>query len=132
MKHRGDILRKEIDKSKVSKSKIAQELGITRRTLYNYFEEADLPYPIIEKVGEIIMFDFSVYFPELLPKNPDQESSYKELAEIWRNKYINLLEKYNKSMLEREEKLMTLFEKKISSISKSLSQIANRFKDESE
>lgn len=68
MIHRGEIVRKEIDKSGYNKSLLAERLGISRGTLYNKLEETNLNWEFIFQLGKIINHDFSIDFPELRKK----------------------------------------------------------------
>ena len=103
MNHRGQIVEKVIRKSGYSITKLAKKLGISRNTLYNRFENADLSYRFIMEVGNIIHYDFTVDFPTMKEEieaisNIPIHSVDRETLEIWRaeSKYILLLEQYSK------------------------------------
>lgn len=105
MIHRGQIVEKIVRKSGYSLTKLAAKLKISRNTLYNRFENANLGYRFIMEVGNIIHYDFTLDFPEM-KKEPSLMGDNESLtpiredksAELWRieSKYVNLLEKYNK------------------------------------
>eukprot|EP01132_Coremiostelium_polycephalum_P002972 gene2972-3710_t len=105
MVHRGQILEKIVRKSGFSLTKLAEKLGISRNTLYNRFDNANVGYRFIMDVGHIIHYDFSIDFPEM-KQEPNLIGDYPVLvtnrenksAELWRveTKYTNLLEKYTK------------------------------------
>ncbi|MEO3407297.1 hypothetical protein AAFN85_25490 [Mucilaginibacter sp. CAU 1740] len=76
---------------------------MNRRSVYNWFNQKYLKQEIIHEIGLLISHDFSVEFPELFRKtdflqvqggfhadNASDNSNY-----IWKDKYIELLEKYN-------------------------------------
>ena len=102
--HRGEILEKTLRKSGYSLTKLAGKLGISRNTLYNRFENANLSYHFIMEVGRIIYYDFTLDFPEMKEKieltnaNPVLQHGEDQSAALGRaeGKYTQLLEKYNK------------------------------------
>ncbi|ACE05703.1 hypothetical protein Aasi_0262 [Candidatus Amoebophilus asiaticus 5a2] len=120
MSHRGQIIEKIIRRSGYSITRLAKKLGISRNTLYNRFENANLGYRFIMEVGNIIHYDFTIDFPEMkeeieLMGDTPIRSFDRETAERWKaeSKYILLLEKYTKLLgmlakLANENTLTTL------------------------
>jgi transcriptional regulator with XRE-family HTH domain len=93
--HRGEIVEKILRKSGYSLTKIAKQLGISRNTLYNKFENANLSYHFIMKVGKIVYYDFTIDFPEIKEEvDLLDKTQIPEQVGIG-GKYIHLLEKYN-------------------------------------
>ncbi|MET4107768.1 helix-turn-helix domain-containing protein [Hymenobacter sp. UYP22] len=127
MLHQGEILQETIKNSGISITRIVDELGITRPTIYRKFKEETLDYTFVKKVGDIIAHDFSNDFTSLqqtaLPfsvtrvsdvvtntgvKQPLQRVSSppvtdtdltKQLMTL-QQKYIALLESYNELLLK--------------------------------
>ena len=100
MQHRGEIVKKAIDESGYKKAQLARFLKIERKTLYNYFDRADLAIDTILKIGKIIHYDFSDEIKELRTIKTVVEERAEQLypaqnAEFWKNKYLILLEEYN-------------------------------------
>ena len=105
MIHRGQIVEKIVRKTGYSLTKLAERLDVSRNTLYNRFNNANLGYRFIMEVGNVIHYDFTLDFPEM-KKQPDLISENKiftagkedRSAELWRleGKYASLLEKYTK------------------------------------
>lgn len=112
LKHRGEILKKVFDELNLKVATVARKVGIDRGTVYRHFDERDLSIDYIVKYGKAMNYDFSKYFPEILniTREPIEEYkkdklSYAELeAEMfkWKDKYIELLEKYNELLLENK------------------------------
>ena len=123
MPHQGEILLEAIKNSGISITRIVEELGITRPTIYRKFKEETIDYNFVRKVGEIINHDFSHDFTSVqqssLPfvtnivkplvtstvasrvttpssSNPDASSQLLLLQ----SKYIALLEAYNALLLK--------------------------------
>ena len=123
MPHQGEILQEAIKNSGISITRIVDELGITRPTIYRKFKEETIDYSFVKKVGEIINHDFSSDFTSL------QQSSLSFVTSSVRNavtpvvthrvtqaqtadtdparqllllqaKYISLLESYNELLLK--------------------------------
>ncbi|MCC3153433.1 helix-turn-helix domain-containing protein [Hymenobacter sp. BT770] len=123
MPHQGEILQEAIKNSGISITRIVDELGITRPTIYRKFKEDTIDYNFVKKVGEIINHDFSNDFtavqqsslpfvtssprPVVTPvvtsrvtqsQSPDLDPSRQLL--ILQSKYIALLEAYNELLLK--------------------------------
>jgi len=110
LKHRGEILAKVIRDKKVKIAPLAKRMGIDRGTVYRHMEDPELSLDYIAQYGKALDYDFSKDFPELLYvlKEPPAEygsaKSYNELrdaAEYWKDKYIDILEKYNALLLSQ-------------------------------
>jgi transcriptional regulator with XRE-family HTH domain len=123
MSHQGEILQEAIKNSGISITRIVEELGITRPTIYRKFKEETLDYSFVKKIGEIINHDFShdftnsqqsgVYFVTPVTQasvtNPvtqrtaslanGESDTTKQLLAL-QTKYIALLEAYNELLLK--------------------------------
>ena len=123
MPHQGEILQDAIKNSGISITRIVEELGITRPTIYRKFKDDTLDYNFVKKVGDIINHDFSNDFTSLqqssLPfvtsptrhpvtpivtnrvtslQNSDSDPSRQLL--LLQAKYITLLESYNELLVK--------------------------------
>ena len=123
MPHLGEILQEAIKNSGVSITRIVDELGITRPTIYRKFKDETLDYNFVKRVGEIINHDFSEDFTNAQQSvlsfvTPTQKDTVapsvtarvtqaplsdlepsKQLL-ILQTKYIALLEAYNELLLK--------------------------------
>jgi hypothetical protein len=113
MQHKGEILEKAVRDSGMPLTKLTQRLKKSRRWIYNAFENPNVSIDYILEIGKIIHHDFSDDIIELkkyrnmaaalhLEENQDDSESNKSV-EYWKNKYLNLLEKYN-LLLEKNSK----------------------------
>lgn len=123
MPHQGEILQEAIKNSGISITRIVEEMGITRPTIYRKFKENTLDYNFVTRIGEIINHDFSnditpvqqsaLPFVTTRPKNivtnpvthrvtsaqnTDSDPAKQLLA--LQAKYIALLEAYNELLLK--------------------------------
>lgn len=110
--HRGEILKCIIKETNNKVSSVARKMNIDRGTVYRHFDDPNLSIDYLVKYGKAMNYDFSKYFPELL--NIVQESAieynyqaktYSELdkeLQVWKDKYIQLLEQYNELLLEKK------------------------------
>ena len=123
MPHQGEILQDAIKHSGISITRIVEEMGITRPTIYRKFKEETIDYGFVTRVGEIINHNFSNDFTTVqqssLPfvtlqsktvvtnavtprvtavQNADSDPS-KQLL-VLQAKYIALLEAYNELLLK--------------------------------
>ncbi|MBC6608274.1 helix-turn-helix domain-containing protein [Hymenobacter sp. BT188] len=123
MPHQGKILQDAIKNSGISITRIVEELGITRPTIYRKFKEETLDYGFVKQVGEIITHDFSQDFTSLqqvvlpfvsvtpsvsvtsgvthrpAPLQSSDSDPVKQLMAL-QAKYIALLEAYNELLLK--------------------------------
>jgi hypothetical protein len=95
MIHRGEIVEKVVRKSGYALTKLAGKLEISRNTLYNKFQDANLSYRFIGEVGRVLHYDFSLDFPEMLKEEYATGKKNNDLISI-EIKYSNLLEKHIK------------------------------------
>ena len=123
MPHQGEILQEAIKNSGISITRIVEELGITRPTIYRKFKDDTLDANFVNRVGQIIGHDFSQDFtisqqsalpfvtqpakPTVTigvtsrvtpPQNIDSDPARQLLA--LQIKYIALLEAYNELLLK--------------------------------
>lgn len=119
MHHRGELVEKAIRQSGYSITRVAAELGKSRRWMYYVFENRDLNMDLILEIGQIIHYDFSKDFREfkLNQKNliedmfkeyPRRIGDQKKEIEHWKNKYLEILEKYNKLLTASSPKNKTI------------------------
>lgn len=123
MSHQGEILQEAIKNSGISITRIVDELGITRPTIYRKFKEETVDYSFVKKVGEIINHDFSNDFTALqqsaipfvttpvrnatptpvtnrvTPAQSIENDPSRQLL-LLQAKYIALLEAYNELLLK--------------------------------
>ncbi len=123
MPHQGEILQEAIKNSGISITRIVEELGITRPTIYRKFKDDTLDANFVKKIGLIIGHDFSQDFTiteqSVLPfvtqvvrvpvthsvtsrvtaATPIDLDPSKQLLAL-QTKYIALLEAYNELLLK--------------------------------
>ncbi|MBF9220142.1 helix-turn-helix domain-containing protein [Hymenobacter ruricola] len=75
--HRGEILQEVVLKSGVKVTKLFAALGISRATLYRRFEDPNLDFDFIKRVGEIIYHNFAEEFKELAPAAAEPVEVYQ-------------------------------------------------------
>lgn len=102
--HHGNTIEKIIRREGHSLTDIAKLARVNRRSVYNWFMKPKLKPDIIHRLGRVIDHDFSVEFPDLFTSE-DFRAEPKTLAlaednagdeiDIWKEKYIDLLERYN-------------------------------------
>jgi AcrR family transcriptional regulator len=123
MPHQGEILQDAIKNSGISITRIVDELGITRPTIYRKFKDETLDYAFVKRVGDIIGHDFSNDFTSLqqtvLPfvatavtntvssgvTGKQQvlqvaDNDYQKQLMVLQTKYIALLEAYNELLMK--------------------------------
>ena len=114
-KHYGQIVELTIRKQGFSISELARLANINRKCVYNWFNQKYLKPEIIHRVGRFISHDFSVEFPELFTEDDflldlditgsfSSHSTEPDGAMNWKDRYIDLLEKYNSLLLEQYQK----------------------------
>jgi hypothetical protein len=123
MSHQGEILQEAIKSSGISITRIVEEMGITRPTIYRKFKEDTIEYSFVKRVGDIIGHDFSGDFtsvqqsalaftntvtkpavahtvtPRVTSTQVSDSDPTKQLLAL-QTKYIALLEAYNELLLK--------------------------------
>ena len=102
-KNRGRVVHNIIKRSGFKINEIAKKLEISRGSLYNYFNNPELSFEFILRLGKIVQYDFSIHFEELNnPKKPEESAYIKEYEKqkvneitLLQRKYYILLEQYN-------------------------------------
>jgi predicted transcriptional regulator len=103
--HHGETIERIIRREGHSISKIAKLIGISRRSLYSWFLQSQLKVETMNKIGQVMNYDFSKEFPELFGAAAFTETSGQKpahnlmekdnMSEVWKEKYFDLLERYN-------------------------------------
>lgn len=57
--HRGEIVRDIVRKMGINQAKLARALGVSRSSLYRYYEVRNLSLVLIRQIGTAISYDFS-------------------------------------------------------------------------
>jgi DNA-binding Lrp family transcriptional regulator len=123
MPHQGEILQEAIKNSGISITRIVDEMGITRPTIYRKFKEETVDYNFVKRIGDIINHDFSNDFtsvqqsalhfvtsshklsvtnsvtPRVTQTQSTDSDPSKQLL-LLQAKYIALLEAYNELLLK--------------------------------
>lgn len=89
-----------VRESGISLTSLAHKLGVSRRTVYNYFERPDLSAQTMLEIGKIIHVDFSSMmrlgeYGHFSPKPSVSDDGGEDSVEYWKNKYIQLMEQFN-------------------------------------
>jgi len=106
MKHRGEVLSMVITQLNVNRTKLAKRMGYDRSSYYTHIKKPDLDYSILWSYGKAIPYDFTKEFPEMSSYIPEINKEINNLQEMridrdkWRDKYYEVLEKYN-ALLEK-------------------------------
>lgn len=123
MPHQGEIVQDAIKNSGISITRIVEELGITRPTMYRKFKDDTLDANFVKRVGEIIGHNFAQDFtlaeqstfpfvtpasksivtasvtPRVTLAQPADSDLSRQLLAL-QTKYIALLEAYNELLLK--------------------------------
>lgn len=112
--HRGQLLETAVKASRMNKEYVAKKAGYSRASYYKHIEVRDLPYHILAAYGKIIRHDFTEELPEMpryLVEEPEEQfgktPTLKEALrqrDHWKEKYYELMEKYNKLIEEKMKK----------------------------
>ncbi len=106
----GKVIEHVVREDHVGISALSRKLHVSRRTIYNWFNQKTLSDEIIYRIGKAIKHDFSKEFPDdlivsdqesntnktsLTDEDDHEDGTYTASVDYWMNKYISLLEKYN-------------------------------------
>ena len=113
--NRGQVLKAAVKSSHFKIKDVAKRAGYSRAAYYTHIEDPDLDYHILMAYGKAIMHDFTEEFPDM-PKyfniasdplehyNNNKPQTLEEALmelEFLREKYMELLEKFNQMILEK-------------------------------
>ncbi|TNE54610.1 MAG: hypothetical protein EP338_07260 [Bacteroidetes bacterium] len=110
MQHRGKIIEKAIRRSGVPISRVAAQIGKSRRWLYLMFENEHAPLDYVFLIGRVIEHDFTKELVELKymvdrfdfqKEKVDSEQDYL----YWKVKYYELLEETYQLLRSRTQHL---------------------------
>lgn len=107
--HRGEVLQAAVKKSPLSITQLVKRMGMSRGTYYNHIDDPNLTFETLEQYGKVLGYDFTNDFPEMQkyiveepvmpygePKSLNeaikQRDYWRSQADVWKNKYIELLE----------------------------------------
>jgi len=100
--HMGRSLELLVRKEELNLSDLAVSLGVSRRTIYFWFEKQILKESIIHRVSRVIRKENlavdlqtdPVQAPEVVHKSEDVVKT-----DYWKDKYVDLLERYNELLI---------------------------------
>jgi len=111
-KHHGQIVERMIRRNGYSISELARLTKVNRRSVYNWFNQRQLKPEIIFRIGCVLNHDFSAEFPGLFSKEEFNRHHTETIDDVllrtsaeagssiyWKDKYIELLEKYNQLLI---------------------------------
>jgi hypothetical protein len=103
---RGRLLAIAVEGTGLNKEDVASKAGYSRSAYYKHIENPNLDDHILIAYGRAMNYDFTELIPEL-PKYLKLDDSAKVNEQLlrerdyWKDKYVELLEKYNKMIEER-------------------------------
>lgn len=111
----GTIVERIVRRSGISIAELARRIHVDRRSIYYWFKQDNLNPDIIYRIGKALNHDFSADIPSLAESfnfdaSPAESRrvAHEENNNVgyWKNKYIDLLEKYNELLvnINSEEK----------------------------
>lgn len=115
--HHGQIIERVIRRNGYSISELARLTKVNRRSVYNWFNQKRLKPELIYRIGCVLNYDFSNELPDLFSKEDFNRFSHShevgseagksgEPSEdhlYWKDKYIDLLERYNQLLMQYME-----------------------------
>jgi len=117
--HHGQTIERIIRRNGFSITELARLTNVNRRSVYNWFNQRHLKPEIIYRIGAVINHDLSTVFPSLYQYDEfiqqdlntnEEEVETQELnveGNIWKDKYIELLERHNQLLLAYFERSST-------------------------
>jgi AcrR family transcriptional regulator len=96
----GQLLERVVRRKGLNISELAAALGITRRTLYNWFKLEVIDEVTMNRISSVIVYDLvsdtskPTIVIEVVDATPKQNNAEKDAA-YWQDRYIDLLERYS-------------------------------------
>ena len=106
-KHVGNLLEDAVRASEWSITALAQKLNLSRKTIYNYFENPDLEDYIVKRF-EHVLHVYIVSESESAGFINERAETYvskghESSSQFWKDKYLDLLEKYSALLEQHNE-----------------------------
>ncbi len=109
--HRGQLLESVMKASRLNIKFVAEKAGYSRSAYYKHKETKDLDFHILAAYGKALRHDFSEDIPDMpkylveepaeeYGKQPTLKDALKQ-RDHWKEKYYELLEKYNRLIEEK-------------------------------
>lgn len=113
--HMGQTLELIIRKNELNLTELANEVGVDRRTFYYWFKKEVLKESTINRISKVINSDGlnnSIRTNLLEPcfSHPAEITINKGGDEYWKDKYVNLLERYT-ALLKNEDPISILLKR---------------------
>ncbi|MBI3138035.1 MAG: helix-turn-helix domain-containing protein [Sphingobacteriales bacterium] len=109
--NRGQILATAVEASGLKKEEAARKAGYSRSAYYKHIDSPDLDFSILIAYGKALRYDFTDDIPDMpryLLEDPDEIYGTPEnmteamlIISQLKNKYLELLEKYNRLIEEK-------------------------------
>lgn len=81
---------------------LAEKLKVSRKTIYNYFDDEDLELSIVSRFEKILNAAILPESAQFDKSSEGQWNNSEKEAAYWRAKYIDLLERYTQ-LLEKNK-----------------------------
>ena len=98
--HMGELVEKVIKKTGANVTELASAMGVSRRTIYNWYKEEVISVSILNKLSREIGYDFTAAENVISPAviESEEQLENKEINQddkYWQSRYIELLERYS-------------------------------------
>ena len=98
--HMGELVEKVIKKTGANVTELASAMGVSRRTIYNWYKEEVISVSILNKLSQEIGYDFTnaeILFgaQQIEPDEQLENAVVNQDDKYWQSRYIELLEQYS-------------------------------------
>jgi transcriptional regulator with XRE-family HTH domain len=98
--HMGELVEKVIKKTGANVTELASAMGVSRRTIYNWYKEEVISVSILNKLSREIGYDFRTAVNVISPAVVESEEQLENKGisqddKYWQSRYIELLERYS-------------------------------------
>ncbi len=109
--NRGQLLAAAVEASGLKKEEAAKKAGYSRSAYYKHIENPELDFSILIAYGKALRYDFTDDIPEMprylledpgeIYGSPESMTEALQIISQLKNKYLELLEKYNRLIEEK-------------------------------
>lgn len=105
--HKGQLLKTQVESKGISVTKLVEKAGFSRSSYYNHIKDPDLSIDILLQYDKILGVNFIDFLEEYIDRDvndiqyiylnsskPVTLDESKLQTQFWKNKYLELLEKY--------------------------------------
>jgi plasmid maintenance system antidote protein VapI len=106
--HMGNLLEATVRRNSLNITKLAKVIGVSRRTLYLWFNQQELQPDVLQQISKGLHCNFNVALENKIDLTTSTsvvatDPELNQSEQYWQDKYIDLLERYSSLLLKTKD-----------------------------